>query len=85
MPNLRQMFLSTFAFCPFLNVIGIQCLDEIQTSLCLHQVLKDVMWEVAMKRECDQLNVNKVESIKRIMWPNNDSLKSPGKEDQIDK
>lgn len=36
----------------------IQCLDEIQTSLYHHQVLKDVMWEVAVKRECDQLNEN---------------------------
>lgn len=62
----------------------IQCLDEIQTSLYLHQVLKDIVWEVAMKRERDQLNVNKVESLKRILRPNNDSLKSPGKADQID-
>lgn len=85
MSNLHQMFLSTSAFCPFLNVIEIQCLDEIRTSLCLYQVLKDVMWEVAMKREHNQLNVNKVESLKRILRPNNNSLKSPGKADQIDR
>lgn len=56
----------------------IQCLDEIQTSLYLQQVLEDVVWEAAAKRECDQLNVSRVGSLKRILQPNYGLLKSPG-------
>lgn len=79
MPNLRETYLSPSAFCSLFNLIESQCLDAMQTLLCLHQVLDDVMWEVAVKRVCNQINVSKVESLKRILQPNNGLFKSPGK------
>lgn len=79
MPKSPQIYLSPSASRSLFNLMEIQCLDEIQTSLCLQRVLEDVMWEAAVKREWDQLNRNRVENLKRILQPNNGLLKSSGK------
>lgn len=62
----------------------IQCLDKIQTLLCLQQVPKDVMREAAVKRESAQLNVSRVKSLQRILQPNNGLLKTLARLHQID-
>lgn len=62
----------------------IQCLDKIQTLLCLQQVPEDVMREAAVKRESAQLNVSRVKSLQRILQPNNGLLKTLARLHQID-
>lgn len=75
-PSLHQICLPPPVFCSLMNLMETQCLDHIQTSLCLLQELKNALWEAAVKRECDRLNTSRAKSLKRTLQPNHGLLKT---------